>query len=95
MSPLIPTEYNTIIDYNNYYNYNHTFNDEDDEEQQRNQIYSKSKYFTYFHKESIIIKYLYYLCVMIIAVIIEMYLLSKFLTNIINNTNIETIDYLY
>ena len=91
MSPLIPTEYNTIIDYNNY-NYNY---DDDDEEKQKNEIYSKSKYFTYFHKESIIIKYLYYLFIMIIAVIIEMYLLSKFLTNIINNANIETIDYLY
>ena len=30
MSPLIPTEYNTIIDYNNY-NYNYNYDDDDDE----------------------------------------------------------------
>jgi len=80
------TEYNSIV-YND--NNNNGNNDYYQEEESINEVYDEYENCTCVKKQSIFIKYLYYLLVMIIAVIIEIYLLSKFLPTIMKNINIE------
>ena len=96
MSPLIQTEYNNIIidvdarDNNNHYNHQYDYDEE------FNLLQEPTNYSSSRERGNLIIKkYIYYLVIMIISVIIEVYLLSKFLPTIIDNFHIEDIDYLY
>jgi hypothetical protein len=103
MSPLINTEYNTIAidimhddgNINNnviHHNYQHDYDEEYNLlllQEPRNYNFSGER------RHILIKKYMYYLAVMIISVIIEIYLLSKFLPTIMKNVNNENMDYLY
>jgi hypothetical protein len=111
MSPLINTEYNTeynniaidiIHDDGNNNNINnnniihHNYQDDYDEEYNLLLLQEPTNYnFSGERRHVLIKKYMYYLAVMIISVMIEIYLLSKFLPTIMKNVNNENIDYLY